>query len=599
MDKYKKLLLKYKALGFSEEILMDDLLIVFMMKQKMRKQRESIEYFYYNDKIKSLWIKTVDELSQRIDNFNRSSKHIEGRFHMIDSMGYSLTDLIDIIRNYKMVMSVSPALEDMFIKEIDTSKAKSVLILGAEGFSSNLLKVVQAHKDIEFSFMMNNSIDNNSRASFMIDNPADSSCIFLLIEIYKEAYREEFYKSCKDEEEVIDDELFNFMLEECEDYVHHNMNVNFITESIYSYRYYEDNKYDLIIIVPKFGTISDTFLRNQMIASSWDLMATEILLKSLNEKGILKVVLTPKIIFSGGKDSKFRKYLLDNYKLLEIADFPAGLFNNVTMVKTVLFTLSTGLSDTIQVKKYVSDKPLARNTECTSLNIDKEEIISVADLQADDSWNISLLLESDDEVTQYKNTGLPMVKLEDIADVFRGKATSKLDSGEKVGVINIADIIDNEIDYDRVSFVDDEQQKIIKYLLEDGDILISSRGTTIKVAMFKKQDKQYIPAVNFNAIRIHESAKTKIKSEYLKIFFASSIGQKLLASLQRGGVVMNINAKDLYSLNIPLLSLQEQQEIIDRYNEEFTKYKCTLKQITERWNATKDNIDHIFLTKKE
>ena len=598
MDKYKKLLLKYKALGFSEEILMDDLLIVFMMKQKMRKQRESIAYFYYNDKIKSLWTKTVDELSQRIDNFNRSSKHIEGRFHMIDSMGYSLTDLIDIIRNYKMVMSVSPALEDMFIKEIGTSKAKSVLILGAEGFSGNLLKVVQAHKDIKFSFMMNN-LNNNSRASSMIDNPADSSCIFLLIEIYKEAYREEFYKSCKDEEEVIDDELFNFMLEECENYVYHNMNVNFITESIYSYKYYENNKYDLIIIVPKFGTISDTFLRNQMIASSWDLMATEILLKSLNEKGILKVVLTPKIIFSGGKDSKFRKYLLDNYKLLEIADFPAGLFNNVTMVKTVLFTLSTGLSDTIQVKKYVSDKPLARNTECTSLNIDKEETISVADLQADDSWNISLLLESDDEVTQYKNTGLPMVKLGDIADVFRGKATSKLDSGEKVGVINIADIIDNEIDYDRVSFVDDEQQKIIKYLLEDGDILISSRGTTIKVAMFKKQDKQYIPAVNFNAIRIHESAKTKIKSEYLKIFFASSIGQKLLASLQRGGVVMNINAKDLYSLNIPLLSLQEQQKIIDKYNEEFTKYKCTLKQITERWNAAKDNIDHIFLTKKE
>lgn len=599
MDKYKKLLLKYKALGFSEEILMDDILIVFMMKQKMKKQRKSIEHFYYNDKIKSLWTETAYELSRRIDIFNRSSKSIENRFYMINSMEYSLMDLIDIIRNYKMVMSVSPALENIFIKEINASKAKSVLILGAEGFSGNLLKVVQAHKDIEFSFMMNNSIDNNNRASSMIDNSANSSCIFLLMEIYKEAYREEFYKSCKDEEEVIDDELFNLMLEECEDYVHYNMNVNFITESIYSYRYYEDNKYDLIIIIPKFGTISDTFLRNQMIANSWDLMATEILLKSLNEKGVLKAVLTPKIIFSGGKDSKFRKYLLDNYKLLEIADFPAGLFNNVTMVKTVLFTLSTGISDKIQVKKYVSDKPLTRSTECTSLNIDKEETISVADLQADDSWNISLLLESDDEVTQYKNTGLPMVKLRDIADVFRGKATSKLDSGEKVGVINIADIIDNEIDYDRVSFVDDEQQKIIKYLLEDEDILISSRGTTIKVAMFKKQDKQYIPAVNFNAIRIHESAKTKIKSEYLKIFFASSIGQKLLASLQRGGVVMNINAKDLYSLNIPLLSLQEQQEIINRYNEEFTKYKCTLKQITERWNAVKDNIDHIFLTKKE
>ena len=136
-------------------------------------------------------------------------------------------------------------------------------------------------------------------------------------------------------------------------------------------------------------------------------------------------------------------------------------------------------------------------------------------------------------------------------------------------------------------------------MLEDGDILISSRGTTIKVAMFEKQDEQYIPAVNFNVIRIHESAKSKIKSEYLKIFFASSIGQKLLASLQRGGVVMNINAKDLYSLNIPLLSLQEQQKIINQYNEEFAKYKRTLKQITDKWNNVKENIDHIFITKRE
>lgn len=584
MDKYKKILSGYKALGFNEEMLMDDILIVFMIRQKIRNQRKSVNYLYDDEKMRFLWSETVDELSQKISSLNRSNKSIRDRFIMVNSMDFSLTGLIDIIHNYKMVMSVSPALENIIIEEINSGKAKSVLILGAEGFSGNLLKAVQAHKDIKFSFMTNIS--------------ADSSCIFLLNEIYKEVYREEFYKSYKDEEVAIDDEFFKFMLEECNNYVYFNMNVNFITESIYSYRYCE-NKYDLIIAVPKFGTISDAFLRRQMIASSWDLMATEILLKSLNEKGVLKVILTPKIIFSGGKDSKFRKYLLDNYKLLEIADLPAGLFNNVTMVKTVLLTLSTGTSDNIQVKKYVSDKPLARNTECTSLNVDKEETISIEELQADDSWNISLLLESDDEVTQYKNTGLPMVKLEDIADVFRGKAISKLDSGKKVGVINIADITDNEIDYDKVSFVDDEQQKIIKYLLEDGDILISSRGTTIKVAMFEKQDEQYIPAVNFNVIRIHESAKSKIKSEYLKIFFASSIGQKLLASLQRGGVVMNINAKDLYSLNIPLLSLQEQQKIIDQYNEEFAKYKCTLKQITDKWNNVKENIDHIFITKKE
>lgn len=555
-NRYRKFLeISRSIIELSSDDLIKTILITLRVKKELIKQNE-------NNIDKHRLYKIMLDVSKDVQPFNITVDDFYKIFYIAKDIFTDDEDLLNIIQNHRMVMYVAPALEDLFINEIKKSNAKSVLILGIEGFSKKFLEVVNKRKDIEFSFMMN----------------TDSySCYMLLKEIYTNVNFDTEYN------EPIDT----------------ISNVKFINEEIYNYGYHSNTKYDLVIAIPKFGAISDTFLRNQMIANSWDLMATEILLKSLNEKGILKVVLTPKIIFSGGKDSKFRKYLLNNYKLLEIADFPAGLFNNVTMIKTVLFTLSTGLSDTIQVKKYVSDKPLARNTECTSLNIDKEEIISVADLQADDSWNISLLLESDDEVTQYKNTGLPMVKLGDIADVFRGKATSKLDSGEKVGVINIADIIDNEIDYDRVSFVDDEQQKIIKYLLEDGDILISSRGTTIKVAMFKKQEKQYIPAVNFNAIRIHESAKAKIKSEYLKIFFASSIGQKLLASLQRGGVVMNINAKDLYSLNIPLLSLQEQQEIIDRYNEEFTKYKCTLKQITERWNATKDNIDHIFLTKKE
>lgn len=555
-NRYRKFLeISRSIVELSSDDLIKTILITLRVKKELIKQNE-------NNIDKHQLYKIMIDVSKDVQPFNITVDDFYKIFYIAKDIFTDDEDLLNIIQNHRMVMYVAPALEDLFINEIEKSNAKSVLILGIEGFSKKFLEVVNKRKDIEFSFMMN----------------TDSySCYMLLKEIYTNVNFDTEYN------EPIDT----------------ISNVKFINEEIYNYGYHSNTKYDLVIAIPKFGAISDTFLRNQMIANSWDLMATEILLKSLNEKGILKVVLTPKIIFSGGKDSKFRKYLLDNYKLLEIADFPAGLFNNVTMVKTVLFTLSTGLSETIQVKKYVSDKPLARNTECTSLNIDKEETISVADLQADDSWNISLLLESDDEVTQYKNTGLPMVKLGDIADVFRGKATSKLDSGEKVGVINIADIIDNEIDYDRVSFVDDEQQKIIKYLLEDGDILISSRGTTIKVAMFKKQDKQYIPAVNFNAIRIHESAKTKIKSEYLKIFFASSIGQKLLASLQRGGVVMNINAKDLYSLNIPLLSLQEQQKIIDKYNEEFTKYKCTLKQITERWNAAKDNIDHIFLTKKE
>lgn len=531
------------GLGFTSSAVVNIILRVVLVKKELTKRNKD-----YVDKHELYQI--MNEVCWEMGSFSGSIEDFYRIFMAAEEFVENKENLISIVQNDAMNMLVEPALEEIFINDIERRDAKSVLIFNIEGFSANLLEAVKRHPEVRFSFMMNNLYKHD--------------CFRLLKEIYKRFH-----------------------------------NVDFIEQDLYSLSYYNTEKYDLIIAIPRFGTVSNNDLKKFFIANSWDLVATEQLLKSLNDKGIIKVILTPKILFSGGRDSRFRKYLLENYRLLEIADLPAGLFNKITMVKTVLITLTTGSSDKIQVRKYVSDKPLARKTECTVLDIVEEETISVEDLKAEDSWNISLLTESDDEVAQYKKSGLSMVNLKEIADVFRGKATSKLSAGKKVGVINIADIVDNEIDYEKVGFVDDEQQKIVKYLLEDGDILISSRGTTIKVAMFEAQERQYIPAVNLNAIRLHDDAKSQIKSEYLKIFFASSIGQKLLSSLQRGEVVMNINAKDLYSLNIPLLSLQEQQAIIDKYNEEFKRYKETLKQITDRWNSIKKEINNTFITKRE
>lgn len=531
------------GLGFTSSAVVNIILRVVLVKKELTKRNKD-----YVDKHELYQI--MNEVCWEMESFSGSIEDFYRIFMAAEEFVENKENLISIVQNDAMNMLVEPALEQIFINDIERRDAKSVLIFNIEGFSANLLETIKRHPEIKFSFMMNNLYKHD--------------CFRLLKEIYKKFH-----------------------------------NVNFIEEDLYSLSYYNTEKYDLIIAIPRFGTVSNNDLKKFFIANSWDLVATEQLLKSLNDKGIIKVILTPKILFSGGRDSRFRKYLLENYRLLEIADLPAGLFNKITMIKTVLVTLTTGSSDKIQVRKYVSDKPLARKTECTVLDIAEEETISVEDLKAEDSWNISLLTESDDEVAQYKKSGLSMVNLKEIADVFRGKATSKLSAGKKVGVINIADIVDNEIDYEKVGFVDDEQQKIVKYLLEDGDILISSRGTTIKVAMFEAQERQYIPAVNLNAIRLHDDAKSQIKSEYLKIFFASSIGQKLLSSLQRGEVVMNINAKDLYSLNIPLLPLQEQQAIIDKYNEEFKRYKEDLNQVIDRWSSVKKDINHIFITQRE
>jgi len=67
--------------------------------------------------------------------------------------------------------------------------------------------------------------------------------------------------------------------------------------------------------------------------------------------------------------------------------------------------------------------------------------------------------------------------------------------------------------------------------------------------------------------------------DYLKIFFESTIGVKLLKSIQRGTTVVNINFKDLGPLEIPLLPLQEQREIVRKYESEMDEYKNTIQEL--------------------
>ncbi len=111
-------------------------------------------------------------------------------------------------------------------------------------------------------------------------------------------------------------------------------------------------------------------------------------------------------------------------------------------------------------------------------------------------------------------------------------------------------------------------------MLENGgDVLISSRGTILKVAIFSEQTFPCIPSSNLIVIRPNDG----LLGKYLKIFLESSIGIKLLKSIQRGTTVVNINYKDLGQLEIPLLSLEEQKEIINKYEEEMNQYKTTIE----------------------
>ena len=53
---------------------------------------------------------------------------------------------------------------------------------------------------------------------------------------------------------------------------------------------------------------------------------------------------------------------------------------------------------------------------------------------------------------------------------------------------------------------------------------------------------------------------------------------------------MNINHSDIMEMEIPLLSMDEQIKIIEKYNEELSLYKDAARKAENRWNNIKNNI---------
>ena len=332
-----------------------------------------------------------------------------------------------------------------------------------------------------------------------------------------------------------------------------------IHTSIYEYGFIND-KFDYVFSVPVFG-IRDQVDNGSFISRHHDLVALENLLLHLNPSSDLFIVLTADFTFGGGDKQSLRKFILDMYNIEEISELPDRTFYPYSGAKTYLMVFTTRNTDEIVLKKYECTK-FSRGSGCMAMKAIQEDLFFKSELEKMSTWNIDIInAENDEELQKYLFSENKKVSLNDYTEIFRGKAISKKDPNGNIGVINIANIDELDIDYSNLDYIEESERKASRYILEEGDVLISSRGTIIKVAIFTKQTFSCIPSSNLIVIRPNEG----LLGGYLKVFLESSVGIKLIKSIQRGTTVVNINYKDLGQLEIPILSLAEQNKIIANF----------------------------------
>lgn len=207
-------------------------------------------------------------------------------------------------------------------------------------------------------------------------------------------------------------------------------------------------------------------------------------------------------------------------------------------------------------------------------------------------WNIDkIFARQDDDWQNFQNSNTKRVTLSDIATSFRGKVVNSKDETGAIGVVNIANIKEFDIDYNSLDHLDTDERKISNYILQDGDILIPARGTTIKTAVFREQQYPCIASSNLIVIRPN---KNQVSPTYLKIFLDSPLGVKQIKGLQQGTTLMNISYKDIMSVEIPMIPLEEQKVISEEYEKELSLYQNTISVANDRWQNVVKELQNKF-----
>lgn len=413
---------------------------------------------------------------------------------------------------------------------------KTVLITEAEKFASSLVEIIKGNPEIKFCLTTQNDL-----------------------------FRKVLLKLCDDYD-----------------------NASVVNASIYR-RNFISEKFDLILANPLFGS-RDLVDDNNFICRETDFVALENLTHHLQSNGLLEIILPARISFASGRTVVLRKYVQENFTLRELAELPEGTFSS-TCIKTYLLTIENrqpSKEDSIDIKRYVAGERKNRREQISSMSVREQTSVKLSDIENQGNWNMDRIFsKQDSDYVTFQNSATKKDILQNVAEIFRGRAIKDKDPQGNIGVVNISNMGDYDIDYSGLDRISLEDRKAATYALEEGDLLITARGTVIRTCVFHKQSFSCIASSNLIVIR---PKKQLLNSVYLKIFLDSPIGRKLVEGTQQGLGFMMISYRDLGTLEIPLPSIEKQNTIAKIYLDELNIYQKAIQEAQDRWEYTLQNI---------
>ncbi|AQS09902.1 putative type I restriction enzymeP M protein [Clostridium saccharobutylicum] len=337
-------------------------------------------------------------------------------------------------------------------------------------------------------------------------------------------------------------------------------------------------------------------------------------IKSLNENGKAVVITTSGTLFRGAAEGVVRENVLNSDCIEAVISLPSALFVTTSISVNMIVINMNKIQE-------LKDKILFINAENTYENLNRvqktlseehiDKIVYVYNIKSEldefsiivhrkDLENNNLLpsryvnkaeIDTDDfgkvKLNKKKLIDLKKCKtLGDISEFYRGiniTGDNTQDENGEYKIINLADVQDGKIDIESLTrYTIKNNARIEAYMVEEGDIIISSRGVSIKICIIPKCEDKILLSQNFIGIRL----RSNNSPEYVKEFLESPLGQFLISSKQVGTSIISLNSKDLKQIPIMLLPIEEQLSVIAHYKEQEMRIK---EEIEKLQNELKNN----------
>lgn len=297
-----------------------------------------------------------------------------------------------------------------------------------------------------------------------------------------------------------------------------------------------------------------------------------------------------------------RKSIVDGKLLEAVIKLPTGIIPSTSVTASLLvFSRNNDYVTLIDA----SDKFESASKREKRVRFD--EIVSLWDSRNDSCLNDHIKVVNIKEIAgndyylevkrYFNNDGRVVLKnskpLKDYADLVPGfQYTSKnyieKEHGEEnVHVVKVSNIIDNEINYESTASIDIDLKKAERFILKNKDILVATKGTAVKAAMFEgKGGETYIAQSNVTVIRVKNYG---LSPDYLLAYINGKTGRKLLENLQKGIAISSISMKDLEGYEVPVVDEVLQYDLGLKYKD----LKEEKKKLFERIASIDEEISSV------